>query len=168
MIAWQAWAFLAPAFQPRSQRAVVELVGAATVLLLAGMAFAYWVVLPAAVDFLLEFDADIYNSEVRARDYYGFAAGMLFGMGVLFELPIFVVGLVRLGILRTAQLRRNRRIGYGLCVMAAVLMPGVEFVSMGLQALPVIVLFEASIWRSVFFERRWLAAGVLPEPLAES
>ena len=154
VIAWQLWAFLAPAFQPRSQRAVVQLVGAATILLVAGMAFAYWVVLPAAVDFLLEFDADVYRIDVRARDYYGFAAGLLFGTGLLFELPIFVIGLVRLGILTTRQLRRNRRIGYGFCVIAAVLMPGVEFVSMALQALPIVLLFEASIWASLLVERR--------------
>ncbi|MBD0349164.1 MAG: twin-arginine translocase subunit TatC [Thermoleophilia bacterium] len=154
VIAWQLWAFLAPAFEPRSQTTVVRLVAVATVLLAAGMAFAYWVVLPAAVEFLLEFDSDVYNAQVRAREYYGFAAAMLFVMGLLFELPIFVVGLVRLGVLSAARLRRNRRIGYGICVVAAVLLPGVDFVSMALQALPIVALFELSIWASVFFERR--------------
>ncbi len=154
VIAWQLWAFLAPAFEPRAQRVVVRLVVVATLLLAAGMAFAYWVVLPAAVEFLLEFDSDVYNEQIRAREYYGFAAGMLFVMGLLFELPIFVVGLVRLGVLSSAQLRRNRRIGFGLCVIAAVLLPGVDFVSMALQALPILLLFEASIWASVLFERR--------------
>jgi sec-independent protein translocase protein TatC len=83
----------------------------------------------------------------------------------LFELPIFILGLVRLGVVSAARLRRNRRIGVGLCIIAVVLLPGVDFVSMALQALPILILFEASIWAAVFFERRWAEAGTLQEPL---
>ena len=96
------------------------------------MAFAYWIVLPTAVPFLLNFDSDLYNSQVRAREYYSFAAVTILACGILFELPIFILGLVRLGILSAARLRKNRRIGVGLCIVAVVLLPGVDFVSMGL------------------------------------
>jgi sec-independent protein translocase protein TatC len=129
------------------------------------MAFAYWVVLPNAVPFLVNYDSDLYQAQVRARDYYSFAAITILGCGVLFELPIFILGLVRLGVVSAAQLRQNRRIGVGLCIVAVVLLPGVDFVSMGLQALPILILFEASIWAAAYFERRWEAAGVLPEPV---
>jgi sec-independent protein translocase protein TatC len=76
-----------------------------------------------------------------------------------------MLGLVRLGIVSAAQLRQNRRIGVGICIIAVVLLPGVDFVSMGLQALPILILFESSIWAAAFFERRWAEAGVLREPL---
>ena len=165
VLVWQTWSFLAPAFEAGQQRAVVRLVIVATFLLAAGMAFAYWVVLPNAVPFLVNYDSDLYQAQVRARDYYSFAAITILGCGVLFELPIFILGLVRLGIVSAAQLRQNRRIGVGLCIVAVVLLPGVDFVSMGLQALPILILFEASIWTAIFFERRWAAAGVLREPL---
>jgi sec-independent protein translocase protein TatC len=165
ILVWQIWAFLAPAFEEGQQRAVFRLVLVATGLLAAGMAFAYWIVLPNAVPFLLNYDSDLYQAQVRAREYYSFAAVTILGCGVLFELPIFILGLVRLGILSAARLRQNRRIGVGLCIVAVVLLPGVDFVSMGLQALPILILFEASIWVAVFFERRWEAAGVLREPL---
>jgi sec-independent protein translocase protein TatC len=165
VLVWQTWAFLAPAFDVSQQRVVVRLVIVATVLLAAGMAFAYWVVLPNAVPFLLEYDSELYNAQVRAREYYSFAAITILGCGVLFELPIFILGLVRLGIVSAARLRRNRRIGVGLCIIAVVLLPGVDFVSMALQALPILILFEASIWAAVFFERRWAEAGTLREPL---
>lgn len=155
IIAWQAWAFLAPAFAPPAQGTVVKLVIVAALLLAAGMAFAYWVILPNAIDFLLGFDAELYNEEIRAKEYFGFAAALIFAVGLLFELPIFIVGLVRLGIVNSATLRRNRRVGYGLSIIAAVLLPGVDFVSMALQALPIVALFEISIWAAVFFERRW-------------
>ncbi len=160
VIVWQIWGFFAPAVEERSQRAVVRLVAAATVLLGCGMAFAYWVVLPNTVDFLVGFDSELYDTQLRASEYFSFAATLVLAIGVIFELPIFVLGLVRLGVLTSARLRRNRRIGIGIALIAVVLMPGVEFVSMGLQALPVLILFEASIWLSVFFERRWEARGV--------
>jgi sec-independent protein translocase protein TatC len=156
VLIWQTWAFLAPALEESSQKVVVRLVAAATVLLAAGMAFAYWVVLPNGLSFLIGFDSDLYSSDfVRARDYFGFATAVILGVGVLFELPIFILGLVRLGILSTARLRRNRRIGYGLCIIGAVMLPGVDWFSMALQIAPVLALYELSIWVGVFFERRW-------------
>ena len=164
VLVWQIWAFLAPALPEHSQLVVVRLVFFATVLLFAGMAFAYWVVLPNAIGFLLGFDSEIYATQLRAREYLSFAALLLVGLGVMFQLPIFILGLVRLGVLSSARLRRNRRIGYGFALLGVVFLPGVEFVSMALQAAPVILLFEASIWLSIFFERRWEASGVLPEP----
>jgi sec-independent protein translocase protein TatC len=165
ILVWQTWAFLAPALEEGQQRVVVRLVVVATLLLATGMAFAYWVVLPNAVPFLLEYDSELYNAQVRAREYYSFAAITILGCGVLFELPIFILGLVRLGVVSAARLRRNRRIGVGICIIAVVLLPGVDFVSMALQALPILILFEASIWAAVFFERRWAEAGTLREPL---
>jgi sec-independent protein translocase protein TatC len=161
ILMWQIWAFLAPAFAEPSQAVVARLVGAAALLLFCGMAFAYFVAMPNILDFLLTFDEQLYNTQVRAREYFGFAALLLLGFGIMFELPIFILGLVRLGVLTSGRLRRNRRIGYGLCLIGVVFMPGVDFVTMALQAAPVVVLFELSIWVSVYFERRWARAGVL-------
>jgi sec-independent protein translocase protein TatC len=158
---WQVWAFVAPAMEHSNQAVIARLIAAAALLLFAGMAFGYFVALPNILDFLLNFDAEIYDTQVRAREYFGFTSLLLLGFGVMFELPIFILGLVRLNVLSSARLRRNRRIGYGLCVIAVVLLPGVDFVSMAIQALPILLLFELSIWLSVFFERRWERAGVL-------
>jgi sec-independent protein translocase protein TatC len=155
ILIWQLWAFLAPALAESSQATIARLVGAATVLLLCGMAFGYFVALPNILDFLLNFDADQYNTQIRARDYFGFTSLLLLGFGVMFELPVFILGLVRLGVLSASTLRRNRRIGYGISIIAVVLLPGVDFVSMGLQALPMLILFELSIWLAVLMERRW-------------
>ena len=60
--------------------------------------FAYWVVLPTAVPFLLNYDSNLYNAQVRAKEYYSFAIVTILACGALFELPIFILGLVRLGI----------------------------------------------------------------------
>jgi sec-independent protein translocase protein TatC len=162
VLLWQLWSFLAPAFEEHHQSVVARLVLVGTLLFTAGMAFAYWVVLPNAMPFLLGFDAELYNIQLRAREYYSFAATTIFLVGLLFELPMFILAFVRLGILTSRRLRSNRRIGYGICVIVAVLLPGVDFVTMALQILPIVALFEGSIWLAVFFERRWAAAGVLP------
>ena len=155
VLLWQLWNFLAPAFEKTSQSVVVRLVFAATLLFAGGASFAYWVALPAAIPFLLDFDSDLYRNEIRAGPYYSFAATSIFGMGILFELPVVILGLVRLGITSSAQLRRNRRIGLGLCIIAGVLLPGVDFVSTAVQTIPILLLFEVSIWVAAFFERRW-------------
>jgi sec-independent protein translocase protein TatC len=74
-------------------------VAVATVLFVGGMAFAYYVVLPAAIPFLINFDQDVFNNQVRAKDYISFASLTILAVGLLFELPIFILGLVRLKVL---------------------------------------------------------------------
>jgi sec-independent protein translocase protein TatC len=168
VLVWQVWAFLAPAMEERNQTLVVRMVAVATFLLFCGMAFAYFVVLPTSISFLLGFDDELYNTQLRAREYFSFASLLILGVGLMFELPIFILGLVRLGVLSAARLRRNRRIGYGLCLIGVVLLPAVDFVTMAVQAAPVIVLFESSIWLATYFERRWeRAERAWAEPTAD-
>mgnify|MGYP003467616604 CR=1 FL=1 len=75
--------------------------------------------------------------------------------GFLFELPIVILGLVRLGILSAAKLRRNRRIGIVVCFAIAVALPSIDPVSTTIEAVPLLILFEGSIWLASFFEKRW-------------
>jgi sec-independent protein translocase protein TatC len=76
-------------------------------------------------------------------------------MMVVFELPVFMVGLTRLGIMTTNKLRKNRRMGYFLCgVVGMAVAPSVDPVTTTLQALPLFILFEGSIWLSVLLDRR--------------
>ena len=166
ILLWQLWSFLAPAFEENSQRTVAVFVAFATCLLVAGVAFAYWLVLPSALGFLTHYDDTLYNVQIRARDYFSFALLVLMGVGVLFELPVFVLALVRLNVLTTGTLRRNRRLGYFLVFVVAVLLPGVDPVTTTLEGLPLVVLYEGTIWLAVLMERRWAAREVAaPEPL---
>jgi len=167
VVLWQLWSFLAPAVEPHAERTVLLFVLLATVLLVAGVAFAYWVVLPQAVHFLTNFDDQYYNSQLRARDYYGFVMTVLLAVGLVFELPIFILALTRLGVLSTATLRKQRRLGYFIVAVVAVLLPGVDPVTTTFEMVPLIVLYEASIWLSVLVERRAAArmeAASLIEP----
>jgi sec-independent protein translocase protein TatC len=155
VILWQAWAFLAPAVQPHFERVVLTLVALATLLFVCGVAFMYVVVLPRALDFLTSYDDELYDIQIRASYYYTFAAMTLLAGGLAFLMPIFVLGLVRLRILTSDRLRQNRRIAFVLLLCFAILLPTVDPVSLAFEVVPLLLLFEMSIWLSVFMERRW-------------
>jgi len=154
VVLWQLWSFLAPAVEEHSQRMVATYVLFATVLLVAGIAFGYFLVLPQAIHFLTNFDNTLYNVQVRASSYYSFVLTVLIAVGLVFELPIFVLALVRLGVLSTRTLRTNRRLGYFIVAVVAVLLPGIDPVTTTLETIPLLVLYEGSIWLSVLVERR--------------
>jgi sec-independent protein translocase protein TatC len=155
VILWQAWAFLAPAVQPHFERVVLTLVALATVLFVCGVAFMYIVVLPRALDFLTSYDDELYDIQIRASYYYTFAAMTLLAGGLAFLMPVFVLGLVRLRILTSDRLRQNRRIAFVVLLCFAILLPTVDPVSLAFEVVPLLLLFEMSIWLSVFMERRW-------------
>src|SRR6267378_3012235 len=162
VVLWQLWSFLAPAVEEHAERMVFVFVLFATALLIAGLAFGYWIVLPKAIQFLTNFDQHQFNIQIRAKDYYSFVLTVLFAVGLVFELPIFLLALVRLEVLLTKTLRSNRRLGYFIVAVIAVLLPGIDPVTTTLEAVPLIVLYEGSIWLAVLMERR----APRPEPVS--
>jgi sec-independent protein translocase protein TatC len=155
VLLWQIWGFLAPAVQPHFQRIVLVFVAIATALFAAGVVFMYYVVLPRALDFLTSYDADLYDIQIRASYYYNFAALTLVAGGIAFLMPIFILALVRLRVLTSDRLRSNRRIAFVVLLVFAIMLPTVDPVSLAFEVVPLLLLFEASIWMSVFMERRW-------------
>jgi sec-independent protein translocase protein TatC len=160
IVLWQFWSFIAPALDRKVNRAIGWLVVSAAGLFVAGVAFGLRVALPAAVHFLTNYDSTLYDIQIRAADYYSFAIMVLVAVGLVFELPVFVLALVRLRVISSAKLRRNRRIGYAITAAVAVALPGVDPITTLMEMGPLLGLFEASIWLSVFFEKRWNAARV--------
>lgn len=155
VLLWQVWAFFAPAVEPHFQRVVLVFVVLATALFATGGAFMYYVVLPRALDFLTSYDDNIYNIQIRASYYYNFAALTLLAGGLAFLMPIFVLALVRLRVLTSDRLRSNRRIAFVLLLGFAILLPTVDPISLAFEFVPLVLLFELSIWLSVLMERRW-------------
>lgn len=158
VIFWQVWSFLAPAFQCNTQRQIFGLVLFAGVLAGGGLAFGYFVALPKALQFLTSFDSNLYNLQIRAKDYYSFAVTVLLSVVVVFEVPIFILGLVRVGILTPQKLRSSRRLGYVIMAALAVALPGVDPVTTTLEMIPLMLLFEGSIWLSMALDKRWRPA----------
>jgi sec-independent protein translocase protein TatC len=125
------------------------------VLFAGGVAFCYFIVLPRALDFLTNFGDEFFEIDIRASYYFSFVTVTLLATGIAFQMPIFILALVRLRVLTAAQLRRNRRIGILFMVVFAVLLPTVDPVSLALEVVPLLILFELSIWLSAFMEKRW-------------
>ena len=155
IVVWQLWAFVAPAFDDAVARGARLLSVLVAGLAVAGVAFGYRVALPGALRFLVHYDQSLYNVQLRAADYISFAVLVLAACAAVFELPVVVLGLVRVRALSSRKLRRNRRLGYLIVAAVAVALPGVDPVTTTLEALPLMALFEASIWLSVVCERRW-------------
>jgi sec-independent protein translocase protein TatC len=146
VIIYQVYAFLLPAFSPMERRVARPLILMAPVLFVAGVLFCYFVVLEPAIDFLASFNSDEFNTQIRARDYYSFVYLTMAAMGLGFQLPIAVIAAVRLGITTPQKLRKNRRYAILVIAVLAALLPTIDPITLLLEMIPMIVLYEGSIW----------------------
>jgi sec-independent protein translocase protein TatC len=153
VILYQLYAYVLPAFSDAERRLVLPFLLAVPFLFIAGVVFAYFVVIPAATQFLLNFNASEFNIEVRAREYYSFFALTCIAVGVLFQIPIAILAVTRLGITTPQQLSRNRKYAILIIAVVAMLLPGTDPVTMLISMLPLVVLFELSLILARLFGR---------------
>jgi len=123
-------------------------------LFIAGVVFAYFMVLPNAISFLQNFNADNYDILIQANQYYKFAITVLISMGIAFQVPVGILAVTRVGIISTAQLRRSRRYAFLACAIVAMLLPGQDPVTMLSLLVPLYLLYEASILLASVLDRR--------------
>jgi sec-independent protein translocase protein TatC len=153
VILYQLYAFILPAFSKAERRVALPLLLMIPVLFITGVAFCYFVVLDPALEFLLNFNADEFRTEVRARDYYSFVTMLMLAMGVGFQIPVGLLAASRLGIVTPEKLARGRRYAIvGIAVVAA-LLPTIDPVSLMLEMIPLMALYELSIWLCKAFGR---------------
>jgi sec-independent protein translocase protein TatC len=145
ILLYEAYAYLLPAFSRQQQRMILPLLLMIPALFIAGIAFGFFVVLPAATKFLLNFNDAQFNIQVQAKQYYGFFAQTLLACGIVFQIPVGILATVRLGIVTVKQLTKNRRYAYLGCAVIAAALPGIDPVSMLLEMAPLVVLYELSI-----------------------
>ena len=153
VILLQVYGFLMPAFDPSQRRRMLPVTVAIPVLFVAGVAFGYTVVLPAALHFFQNFNSGEFNVLVQASQYYKFAATTLLAMGLLFQIPVAIIAVTRAGVVTPRQLRRNRRYAILACGLVAAVLPG-DAITMLLETLPLYLLFEASVLIASFDDRR--------------
>ena len=153
ILLYQVYAFVLPAFSPSERKVVFPMLLAVPFLFIAGAVFAYFVVLPPALSFLLGFNDDQFDIEIRASEYYGFFVLTLIGVGLLFQIPIGVLAVTRLGIVTPQQLSHNRRYAILIIAVVAMLLPGTDPVTMLICMLPLYLLFEFSLLLARYFGR---------------
>jgi sec-independent protein translocase protein TatC len=161
---WQLYAFVLPAFTREERHVALPLMTLVPVLFIAGVVFGYFLALPRAVAFLQNYNDGAFDILVQARDYYRFCTLLLAAMGLLFQIPVAVLAIVRLQIMSTRQLRAYR--GYALilfAVIAAVVTPTPDPFTMLIAMAPLVVLYELSIVLARAFESkgpsRWSLVG---------
>jgi sec-independent protein translocase protein TatC len=153
VILFELYGFVLPALQPNERRAVAPLLAAVPFLFAAGVLFGYFVVMPAALHFLVNFNSGEFNNLVQANPYYQFAATVLLAMGLVFQVPVAILGATRAGIVTPRQLRHGRRYAIVACAAIAAFLPG-DAVTLILETVPLYVLYEASILVASFVARR--------------
>jgi sec-independent protein translocase protein TatC len=157
---YQLYAYVLPAFSRQERRVVLPILLMFPFLFIAGIAFSYFVVMPAAVSFLLNFNDTQFNVQVRARDYYSFFSMTEIAGGLIFQLPLAILAVTRLGIVKVEQLSSNRRYAYLACAVVAAALPGVDPVSMLIEMVPLLVLYELSILLARAFGRPRESGGM--------
>jgi sec-independent protein translocase protein TatC len=142
---YQAYAFVIPAVADQSRKVTLTIVSGVAGLFLAGVAFGYAVVLPVALNFLTSFGGDTFNAQLRAGEYFGFVTSMLLASGLLFEVPVAMTALARMGVASAELYRKQWRFALvGIAAIAAIL-PGGDPISMVLLMLPQFVLYGVGI-----------------------
>ncbi len=151
---FQLYAFVLPAFSPKERNVALPLMMMVPVLFVAGVLFGYFVVLERALQFLQNFNDDDFDILLQAKDYFKFSVFFLAGIGLLFQIPVGVLAVTRLGIFTPKQLAKNR--GYvilGISILAAVATPTPDPITMSLAMGPLIILFELSVLLARWLER---------------
>jgi sec-independent protein translocase protein TatC len=165
VILYQLYAFILPAFSPTERRVALPLMLLIPVLFIGGVVFCYFVILGPAMQFLLHFNADQFNVQVRARDYYSFVTLLMLAMGLAFQVPIVLLAACKIGVTTPEKLAKNRRYAVLVIAIAAALLPTIDPLSLILEMLPMLALYELSIVLAKAFGR---PSGEVAERLASA
>ena len=164
ILLYQAYAFILPALTPGERKVILPVLLMVPILFVAGVVFAYFVVVPAAIKFLLNFNDDQFNIQIRAREYYSFFSLSLISVGILFQIPIGILAVTKLGIVTPEQLAKNRRYAILIIAVLAMLLPGTDPITMLLSMLPLVLLFEFSLIVARVLGRPGKSRGTEVEP----
>ncbi len=146
-ILYQFWAFVMPALYEKERRNVLPYTAATSVLFLGGVVFAYFIVLPIGLRFLVGYGGDDFNQLLQADRYVTFVATFLLAFGVVFELPLVMLLLAWARIVDHTKMRKVRRYAIVVeAIVAMVLTPSQDPLSMALMLIPLILLYELGIW----------------------
>ncbi|MHB1148904.1 MAG: twin-arginine translocase subunit TatC [Thermoleophilia bacterium] len=154
VLIYQIWAFAAPGLRQRERRVILGATAFTTLLFLAGVVFAWLLVLPRGLDFLLTYSAEFFNQQIQATPYFTFVALFLLGFGLIFETPALILSLVFIEIVDVKTLARQRKYAILIgAVVSAAITPGTDFFSMLAMFVPFLVLYEVSVLLARVIER---------------
>jgi sec-independent protein translocase protein TatC len=146
VLVYQGMMFVSPALTRREKRYVYIALPWITFMFLVGFAFGYFILLPPATNFLLNFMSDIARPEIKIDNYISIVTRLLVAIGLVFETPVIITFLARLGIVKPEMLSRRRRWAIVVAfILAAIITPTFDPINQSLVAIPLIILYELSI-----------------------
>jgi sec-independent protein translocase protein TatC len=154
LLIYQAYAFVIPALNTEERRVALPVMMAAPLLFIAGVVFAYILVLPPAVHFLQGYNSEHFDILVQAKTYYSFQVLTMLAIGLAFQLPLGLLALQRLGVVNSKTLTRHWRYALVIIAVIAAAMPASDPVTTALEAMPLVVLYAASIVLLKIADRR--------------
>lgn len=151
VILYEIYAYIDPALLPSERRLALRMGPFILLLFVAGMLFCYFLLLPNAIGFLVNFASDVFQNQLRASDYLSFVTTFILGMGVVFEMPVIIYVLVRLGVVKRPWLAKQRRYVFLLVfIVGAIITPTPDPFNQTLVAIPMYLLFEIGLFLSRF------------------
>ncbi|WP_218093362.1 twin-arginine translocase subunit TatC [Paenibacillus solanacearum] len=157
---YQIWKFVKPGLSLDEQKATLGFIPALAVLFAGGICFGYFVLFPMVLSFLKAMAEDQVQLLYTADKYFRFMINLTVPFGLLFEMPVIVMFLTRLGILNPVRLAKARKMAYFLLVVISITITPPDFVSDILVTVPLLILYEISISLSKWVYRKKLSAGV--------
>jgi sec-independent protein translocase protein TatC len=165
---FEIWRFIAPGLYPKEKKIVFPFVFFSTLLFASGVLFGYFIALPPAFAFFVSFSTDFLKPMISFREYLSLTLTFLLAFGLCFELPVFMFFLAKLGVVNAQMLSKQRRYAILLIfIVAAVLTPSPDVVSQILMAIPLMILYEASILVVKFARKTKPSVGEAEEPPEE-
>jgi sec-independent protein translocase protein TatC len=159
VILYEIYAYIDPALHPNERRFALTLGPFILLLFVSGMAFCYFLVLPNALKFLLNFASDVFENQLRAAEYIGFVTTFILGLGIIFEMPVLIYALIRVGAVSRSWLAKQRRYVFLLSfVIAAIATPTPDPFNQSIVAIPIYLLFELGLFLGRFGGARRAAA----------
>ena len=159
VLTYQIYAFILPAFPEEHHKHIKPMVWSVPLLFLIGVAFGWYLVVPPSLDFLIGFNNDQFNVQLTAQKYIQFVLLTQLAMGIVFEMPMVMMTLGRLGIVSSAMMKRHWRISIVALAVLAMLLPGVDPISYIVEFIPLLVLYGLSYFLVKLVEPK-------PEPTA--
>ena len=158
VVFWQIWSFVAPGLYLHEKRLVLPFTFLSSFCFLGGAAFGYYVVFPPAFRFLMGYSTEYLTALPTVKEYFSLSLRLLIAFGVIFEMPVFMVLLAKIGIIDAPFLRKHRKYAFLLSfIIAAILTPTPDIVNQLLMAGPLVILYEVSIGAVWLFGRKKLA-----------
>ncbi|MGE0085875.1 MAG: twin-arginine translocase subunit TatC [Desulfococcaceae bacterium] len=154
VLLYQFWMFVAPGLYQKEKKLLLPIIFLSTVFFLGGALFGYFYVFPVGFKFFLGFSNETLQAMPSMKEYLGFSSKLLLAFGVVFELPLVLTAMARIGIVTPEFLRKNRKYAILIVFIVAAILTPPDVVSQVLMALPMMVLYEISIWGAVIFGRK--------------